>query len=433
VSSAAASSTAASIVVVIVLAAANPLPAAAARHAPRRNEQAIEASFLRQSYRPGDTAFVRVFGATSGLRVQAFRAGPERMHTRRRDVMNGVPAGPQQFLWTPPDGAEISVAIGRWSSGLYFLRLSAADGRIGFAPFVVRPEHLGEHRVAVVLPTQTWQAYNFRDDDGDGIGDTWYANWKVHTALLARPFLDRGVPPHYRHYDAPFLHWLARTHKQADFLTDADLENVDDAKQLAAAYDLIVFSGHHEYVTTNEYDLIERYRDLGGNLMFLFANDFFWRIVKDGNVMERTAQWRDLGRPEAGLIGVQYRGNDRGEHKGPWIVRDTSAAPWLFKDTGLRRGSRFGSGGIEIDATAPSSPVGTRVLAEIPNLFSPGFTAQMTYYETSAGAKVFAAGAFNLVESILEPDKPVPDPSARRNAEGARRMLENLWARLVTP
>jgi hypothetical protein len=57
----------------------------------------------------------------------------------------------------------------------------------------------------------------------------------------------------------------------------------------------------------------------------------------------------------------------------------------------------------------------------------------MTYYETSAGAKVFAAGAFNLVESILEPDKPLPDPSARRNAEGARRMLENLWARLATP
>jgi len=418
---------------VIVLAWAGPFPALAVQAASMREGQGIEASFLRASYRPGDTAIVRVFGATVGLRIQVFRAGPERMHTRRHDVMNGVPAGPQQLLWTQPEGADIPVEIGGWSSGLYFLRLSAAHGRIGFAPFVVRPERLGEHRVAVVLPTQTWQAYNFRDDDGDGIGDTWYAGHGQRTARLARPFLDRGVPPHYRHYDAPFLHWLARTHKQVDFLTDADLENVDDVKQLALAYDLIVFSGHHEYVTTHEFDLIERYRNLGGNLMFLFANDFFWRIVKYGNVMERTAQWRDLGRPEAGLIGVQYRANDRGRRKGPWIVRDTAATPWLFKGTGLRRGSRFGSGGIEIDATAPSSPVGTRVLAEIPNLYGRGVTAQMTYYETSAGAKVFAAGAFNLVESILEPDKPVPDPSARRNDEGARRMLENLWARLATP
>ena len=156
--------------------------------------------------------------------------------------------------------------------------------------------------------------------------------------------------------------------------------------QLAATYPfLIVFSGHHEYVTTHEYDLIERYRSLGGNLMYLFANDFFWRIAqvrKRDGADERSGV--TFGRPQAGpFIGVQYRGNDRGEHEGQWIVRDTTAAPWLFKDTGLRRGSRLGSGGIEIDATAPSSPVGTRgFLAEIPNLYGHGFTAQMTYYKT---------------------------------------------------
>ena len=50
------------------------------------------------------------------------------------------------------------------------------------------------------------------------------------------------------------------------------------AATLASAYDLIVFPGHHEYVTTREYDLVEGYRDLGGNLMFLSANNFFWRV-----------------------------------------------------------------------------------------------------------------------------------------------------------
>jgi hypothetical protein len=49
-----------------------------------------------------------------------------------------------------------------------------------------------------------------------------------------------------------------------------------------------------------------------------------------------------------------------------------------------------------IDATAPSSAPGTRVLAEIPDLYGPGFSAQMTYYEQRTGAKVFAAGAFTL-------------------------------------
>jgi hypothetical protein len=58
------------------------------------------------------------------------------------------------------------------------------------------------------------------------------------------------------------------------------------------------------------------------------------------------------------------------------------------------------------------------VLAEIPNLFGPGRTAQMSYYETRAGAKVFAAGAFYLTR-LLPWDRPVS------------RLLENLWARLA--
>jgi hypothetical protein len=347
--------------------------------------------------------------------------------------MKGIALGRPKQYDAAPSGAEIRLRIGAWPSGLYVARLSSADGRIGYAPFVVHPRRLGIHRIAVVLPTQTWQAYNFRDDNGDGIGDTWYARRDQTTVRLARPFLDRGVPPHYRHYDAPFLHWLARTHKSADYLADVDLERVPNAQRLAAAYDLIVFPGHHEYVTAHEYNLIRGYRNAGGNLMFLFANDFFWRIIRNGNTITRTSRWRDVGRPEAALLGAQYRANDRGQRKNPWIVRETTATPWLFNGTGLRRGSRFGNGGIEIDSTAPSSPPGTDVIAAIPNIYGPGFTADMTYYQTSAGAKVFVAGAFDLVESLLEPDKPPPDPDARHNAPGARRMLENLWRWLAAP
>jgi hypothetical protein len=316
-------------------------------------------------------------------------------------------------------GSVVPVRIGNWPSGLYVARLTAADGRVGFAPFVVLPQRLGEHRVAVVLPTMTWQAYNLRDDDGDGKGDTWYADWKKHTARLGRPFLNRGVPYNFRRYDLPFLRWLGRTGNQVDVLSDSDLEAAPNGRALADAYDLIVFPGHHEYVTTHEYDVVESYRDLGGNLAFLSANNFFWRIVKHGNVMQRTGQWRDLGRPEVQLIGVQYRGNDRGTHRAPWIVRDAQAASWLFAGTGLRNGSTLGSGGIEIDKTATDSPRGVKVLAEIPDLFGPGFTAQMTYYETSAGAKVFAAGAFRLLETPIEPD--------------IEKLLQNLWDRLSRP
>jgi hypothetical protein len=419
------------LVLVVIALIASAAPASADRPAANADEPSIEVAFQQESAAPGDLAVLRFFAPARGVVVQIFHAGVERARTRRADVMNGVAVTAPTWLGGEQPGSLAKIEIGGWESGLYFARVTSLDGRVGYAPIVVRPRRLGEQRVAVILPTQTWQAYNFRDDDGDGRPDTWYAG-NGDVVHLFRPFLDRGVPFRFRHYDLPFLHWLSRTGKQVDFLADGDLDRLS-GDTLAASYDLVVFPGHHEYVTTREYDAAQRYRDLGGNLMFLSANNFFWRVVRRGDTITRTERWRDLGRPEAGLIGVQYRGNDRGQHKGPWIVDGRDAAPWLFEGTGLADGSRLGYGGIEIDATTPSSPPGTRVLAEIPHLFGPRFTAQMSYYETPAGAKVFAAGAFDLVESVLEPDAPLPDRRALAAEAGARRMLENLWAHLSSP
>jgi hypothetical protein len=380
----------------------------------------VEAAFPRESYAPGARASLVIFSRARGLTVQILQSGPEHARTKGYNEMQGVLLTRPVSIGSSSGHLVVPVEIGNWASGLYFAKLTAADGRIGFAPFVLRPRRLGEHRIAVVLPTMTWQAYNLRDDTGDGKGDTWYADWNQHFARLGRPFLNRGVPYNFRRYDLPFLHWLARSGRNVDFLSDADLDSAPSARALAQAYDLIVFPGHHEYVTTREYDVIEGYRDLGGNLAFLSANNFFWRIVMHGSVMQKTEQWRDLDRPEAELIGTQYRGNDRGSHRGPWIVRDAGAASWLFEGTGLHNGSTFGSGGIEIDKTSSASPRGVKVLAEIPDLFGPGFTAQMTYYATSAGAKVFAAGAFTIAGSVLN------DPTVGK-------IMDNLWAHLAMP
>ena len=58
------------------------------------------------------------------------------------------------------------------------------------------------------------------------------------------------------------------------------------------------------------------------------------------------------------------------------------------------------------------------MIAEIPHLFGPGMKAQMTYYETGRGARVFAAGAFHLTRSVTF------DPVVAR-------VLSNLWARMA--
>ena len=386
----------------------------------------VDAGFTQESYVASSAARLAIETDATALTLQTFRAGGEDTRTHSDTLMNGVPVNqPVTIPWVARHRrATLNLALGPWPTGVYFVKLTANDGRIGFAPFVIRPTTLGERsRVAVVMPTNSWQAYNFRDSDGNGWGDTWYAKGAQSTVRLGRMYTRRGVPPQWRKYDVDFLRWLAQTGKQPDILTETDLESIRTAEELIARYDLVVFPGHTEYVTRHEYDLIRNYRDLGGNLIFLSANNFFWQVQLEGRTLRRTRLWRDLGRPESSLLGVQYRANDDGRRQQPFVVRSASTAPWLWAGTGLGDGATFGQElggyGIEIDQTTPFSPPGTIVLAEIPDVFGPGLTAQMTYYETPQGAKVFAGGVIDFGGSATLPT--------------VRRMLENLWARLAAP
>jgi hypothetical protein len=384
--------------------------------------QGIDAGFFEPSYAPGQDATLKVATDAKTLTFQVFAYGGGRFPSARDLRTSGqAMTAPARVDWSSHRDAPASIAVvrpGDWPSGLYFLRITSADGRVGYAPFVVRPKTLGTHRVAVVLATQTWQAYNFADANGDGWGDSWYVSGRTHSVDLTRPFLDFGIPFRFNDWDLTFLTWLQQTGKQVDFLSDQDID-ATTGDELARDYDLIVFPGHEEYVTARELDAITRYRDLGGNIAFLAANNMFWHVRIDGPLMSKVATWREQGRPEAALTGAQYIGSNHGAVQKPYTVTGATLAPWLFANTGLQNGSTFGRYGIEIDARGPDSPPGTLVLARIPDLLGPGLTAEMTYYETAAGAKVFDAGAINFAATATTP--PVST------------LLENLWARLSVP
>ena len=393
------------------------------QNAPVVRIQGVDAAFTKRSYAPGESAELRLATDARSLKLQVFAyQSPGRPSEQDLRTSGLAKTGPIRIDWSGHrngPGLLRVVRAGDWPSGLYFVRALAADGRVGYAPFIVRSRRLGTQRVAVVLATNTWAAYNFTDEDGDGWGDSWYVSAKHRSVDLQRSFLDFGVPFRFHDWDLEFNAWLNRTGRSADFLSDDDLDAVASGDELARRYDLIVFPGHEEYVTRHEYDVIERYRDLGGNLAFLAANNLYRRVDRVGETLVRGELWRKLGRPESSVVGVQYDGSDHGQRQAGYTVTGSAAAPWAFAGTGLADGDVFGRYGIEIDARTPASPPGIQVLAHIPDLLGPGRSAEMTYYETPAGAKVFAAGAINFAASLGEPS--------------VDRLLANLWARLTVP
>jgi hypothetical protein len=375
---------------------------------------ALEAYFDQRSYAPGQAAVLRVTGTARRLRLDVLHVGevaPGRRYGRglrartvsaRRIVRRG-----RGTHFT------VRVGLGAWPSGVYTARLRDPAGRVAYAPFILRPRRGVHARVAVVMPTNTWQAYNFRDANGDGIGDTWYAGHGISSVELDRPFLRPGLPRWFRYATVPFLRWLERHKLRPDFLADDDLETLS-LRTLRRRYGLIVFAGHEEYVTTRVFRSVQAYTAAGGNAMFLSADDFFWRVVRRGSQIVRSGRWRDLGRPESGWIGVQYVDWYRFRWPdAPYRVVGASRAPWLFAGTGLRDGMTFGSYGKEIDQRSASSPRGTMVLAEARGVFGPGRSAQMTFRRTRGGGKIFSAGALDFVNRALLPVES--------------RLLENLW------
>jgi hypothetical protein len=393
------------------------------RTAPVVRVLGVEAAFERRSYVPGEPALLTICTDAQTVTVDLLACGTEDGYTDRADEMRGKPVGERLVLdWTPVRGLPTAVELvpGAWPSGVYAARVTTDDGRVGFAPLILKPLVLGRARQAVVIPTNTWQAYNFQDEDRDGWGDTWYAGGSP-PVLLDRSFRDRGTPMRWRRYDVGFLKWLTETRRAPEFLADDDLETITSGDVLRSLYDLVVFPGHSEYMTEQAYAVVQRFRDLGGRLIFLSANNFFWKVVKQGQVMRRVRLWRQLGRPEAALIGAQYKANDDGTRQGAYVVGPVAEAPWLWAGTGLADGSLLGDTiggyGIEIDATARQSPPGTKVLARIPDLFGKGLTAEMTYYETPAGARVFAAGSLDFGGTV--------------NLFPMSRMLDNLWRHML--
>ena len=343
-------------------------------------------------------------------------------------------------------------------SGLYYVHVETASGGFTSFPWVVAPRRPSA-RIAVLAADFTWNAYNDFGGRSNYVAmdalpalpsvnvhqeEVWrapagFAKWTMPSyAPLSfdrpEPLNQSGrderitdpIEPVGSEHVAPaewrLLGWLEREGFEFDLYAESQLE---DGGLSLDGYDILVLSAHPEYWTRAMYDRVRDWVfDRGGKLLYLGGNGIDCEVEIDAEGQMRVlngvfTDWSGKaenrfgagGASTGALLGVVCTLAGMGT-AAPYEVLD--AAHWIFAGTGLRDGDRFGfesldvrnpggASGHETDKLSADAPPGTAVLARGTN--PDGGGAEITYFETASGGRVFSVGSICYVCSIVVDDQ----------------------------
>jgi N,N-dimethylformamidase beta subunit-like protein len=292
-----------------------------------------------------------------------------------------------------------------WTSGYYLVEAEATSGsgagHVGTTYVIVRQS--GDalpSQVLVQVPVNTWEAYNSWG------GNSLYTVPRAYRVSFDRPFDAAAASPLW--WEIQLVRFLEREGYDVSYQTDLDT-NFDPSTLVQ--HRLVIVAGHDEYWTLAMRDGFDNALAAGTNLAFTGSNDAYWNVrYEDGgrtiltyksmydpnpDPTQKTAMFREIGRPECLLEGVQHADIRILDHPLDYTVTAAGASdPWLA-GTGLGAGDRIaGIVGREHDSLAPypgCSHPGQTVLFHYEG---PGdLPADAVKYTAASGARVFAAGA----------------------------------------
>ncbi|HSB38839.1 MAG TPA: N,N-dimethylformamidase beta subunit family domain-containing protein [Gaiellaceae bacterium] len=321
------------------------------------------------------------------------------------------------------DTGSVTVPFGD-PPGLYHAVAGDPAGDEFRAPVVVRDrrplDRPAPHTALVVWPYLTWRAYNAYDADLNGIPDSWYQFWRQRSVSLVGPILRDGVEDDHK-AAAPFSRWLCSRSVRAQHVTDVELGRLP--LSTLRRYAAIVFPGHSEYYEPRTYDLLKRYRDGGGNLVFLLANPFYRqvRLESGRNAVVLTDYDAREGRSDFALAGVGYDGCCFPRSRGvPYVAAtgsDFRRVRWLFRGLGIGPGQSFGWAASESDRVDPDLSPRDRVTAGRAIIRGKRGVVDASMVWSHAGrGSVFATGNYTFL---------------RMSRGLTYRLLDNVWRRLV--
>jgi hypothetical protein len=332
-------------------------------------------------------------------------------------------------------GLEQDCSGRRWSgralprglaSGLYHYVVKDPAGDEFRAPLVVRNgsfplDHPPPGTALLVWPYLTWRAYNRYDANLNGRPDSWYQFWRQRRVSLLGPILPGGREDDFQ-AAVPFSRWLCSRRPRVQSVTDVELGRVP--LSVLRRYAAVIYPGHSEYYEPSTWDLLRRYRDGGGHLVFLQANPFYRqvRLVRGRNAMAMMDLDAREGRSDFGLAGVGYDGCCFPRSRATRYVaargRAFERVRWLFRGTGIGPGQSFGYAGSESDRIDPElTPHDHVVAAEATIAGNHGVVNAALVWSRAGRGEVFATGNYSFLRM-------------RRSLTWT--LLDNVWRKLVS-
>jgi subtilisin-like proprotein convertase family protein len=341
--------------------------------------------------------------------------------------------------WTSSYSFTVPIS---WTSGIYLAKLSNAQLYQNYIVFTVRDDA----RKAAFLyqqPVTTYQAYNnYPNDNATGKSLYDHNSFGANTVVgskravkvsFNRPYADNGGG----NFDNQFsdwtweiylVGWLERMGYDVAYSTNVDT-HVSSARLLN--YKAFLSAGHDEYWTKEMFDAAEAARAAGVNLVFFAGNavDVQMRFepASDGtpnrtvvsyknaaadpnpNPALKTVQFREAGRTQQTLLGVQYSTYSSSVPTQSLVIANTTvpSTSWVFSGTGLTDGATVpGLIGYEIDAVTPGQamPISTTftIIGNSPFVNADGSpaTSHAVIYQAPSGAWVFSSGTTSFAWAL---------------------------------
>ncbi|HWX08933.1 MAG TPA: N,N-dimethylformamidase beta subunit family domain-containing protein [Gaiellaceae bacterium] len=320
----------------------------------------------------------------------------------------GVPQAQRQGLGAGAAGWSVTDVLhtgADWTSGYYLVEAVLAHGGTATAFFVLHDSFdAPASQIVVQVPVNTWQAYN-----------TWggaslynFLGQRSTAISFDRPLGRFAQSPMW--WEIQLVRFLEREGYDVSYQTDVD---TDTNPASLLRHRLVIVAGHDEYWSSAMRDGFDAALAGGTNLAFLGSNDGYWNLryaddrhtiisaksLYDPNpvLSQKTAMFREIGRPECMLMGVQHIFFAPIPQMLNYVVPVAAAGdPW-FANTGFQAGDTVvGVVGREHDILNPFPDSCIHQGLSVLFHYDGGGVDQngdAVRFTAPSGARVFASGA----------------------------------------